>query len=139
MIAGDSESVPREGVPESKVIDLLPPAELWVPPRTQLTPFPEEALHSSSCRRGICRPCRTRSQGSCRSFQPGRERPAVSRGEEEPPQASAGPCPSSWVRTSPGRAPLHSARWRRPSSSLPVPGKKNPFQGKPPGSRSSPG
>ena len=64
--------------------------------------FQRRAHTHSSCRRDICRPCRCRSQGSCRSRLPGREKPAVSRGEDEPLQTSAGPFPSSWVSTSPG-------------------------------------
>ena len=69
-------------MPGSAVSVLLPPAELWVPPRTQLSPEVPRGGPAlfSSCRRGICRPCRSRSQRSCRRHQTGRERPAVSGG-----------------------------------------------------------
>ena len=84
---------PVRGVPGSAVSVLLPPAELWVPPRTQLSPEVPRGGPAlfSSCRRGICRPCRSRSQRSCRRHQTGRERPAVSRGEEEPRSHQQGP------------------------------------------------
>ena len=103
---------------------------LWVPslplatapPTHPLSGFPEEAHTHSSCRRGICRPCRCRSQRSCRSRLPGRENPAVSRGEDEPLQTSAGPSPSSWVSTSPGSSsPAQNRQKAHPPTPYPLP------------------
>ena len=104
--------------------------------------FQRRAHTHSSCRRDICRPCRCRSQHSCRSRLPGRKRPAVSRGEEEPLQPSAEPLPiflgqdqrwSSQSTQADREAPaphFWSQESRSPSDLLPREG---------PGSRPSPG
>ena len=99
----------------------LPPASYSTPHPPPLW-VPRGGPHSLFLQEGHLQALQVQEQRSCRSRLPGRENPAVSRGEDEPLQTSAGPSPSSWVSTSPGSSsPAQNRQKAHPPTPYPLP------------------